>query len=80
MKAWNRCVIQIGWVTTSRLRLYVVLDMGNPWVNITLSLPVSVCTHTHDTWVRICTGLSKDTDMGKLSKGTGTDLHGFLLG
>ena len=36
----------------------LVKDMGNPWVFFTLSVPVSVHTHTHDAWVQVYTGFN----------------------
>ena len=42
----------------------VVLDMGNPWVFFTLSLPVSVCTRTHVSWVRVHAGFPLGTGKG----------------
>ena len=51
---------------------HVVNDMGNLWVKFTLSVPVSVCTHTHDTWVWILTGFCMGMGKGKLPKDKGT--------
>ena len=49
----------------------LVLDMGNPRVGFTLSLPISVHTRTHEAWVRIFTGLHLGTDKGMKPKGMG---------
>ena len=49
--------------------------MGNPWVFFTLSLPVSVYTRTHESWVRVLTGFRVGTGMGTLPPDTGTDLN-----
>ena len=53
----------------------VVNDMGNPWVFFTLSVPVSICTHTHDTWVQVLVGFTLGTDMGKLPTDVGMGLY-----
>ena len=55
----------------------LVLDMGNPWVNFRLSLPIPVCTHTHEAWVWVLTGLPLGTDMGTVPMGVGTDLSTY---
>ena len=54
--------------------IWIVLDMGNPWVFLTLSLPVSVCTRTHVSWVRVLTGFPLGTDKGMQSAGMGMGL------
>jgi hypothetical protein len=46
------------------LQVGIVLDMGNPWVFLALSLPVSVNTRTHGPWVRVLTDLALGTGMG----------------
>ena len=42
----------------------LVMGTGNPWVFFTLSLLVSVCTHTHESWVRVLTGFTMGMGMG----------------
>ena len=42
----------------------LVLDMGNPRVKFTLSLPIPVNTRTHDTWVRVLAGFRLGTGKG----------------
>ena len=44
--------------------ILLVMAMGNLWVFLNPSLPVSVCTHTHAQWVQIFTGLALGMDMG----------------
>ena len=56
-----------------------MLDMGNPWVFFTLSLPISACTRTHKVWVRICTGLPSGTDKGMVPMGKGTDFLNIIV-
>jgi hypothetical protein len=51
----------------------VVIDMGNPWVVMGLSVPISVCTHTPEVWVRVPTGFPLGTDMGIVPMDVGTD-------
>ena len=52
-----------------------MLDMGNPRVNFTLSLPiVPVSTRTQEAWVRVVVGFALGKDMGMVPKGKGTDL------
>ena len=51
------------------------MGMGNPWVFFTLSLPVSVCTRTHESWVRVLTGFAMGMGVGIIPKGMGM---GFL--
>ena len=52
----------------------LVLDMGNPRVKFTLSLPIPVSTRTQEAWVRVVVGFALGTDMGMVPKGKGTDL------
>jgi hypothetical protein len=54
--------------------LLVVIDMGNPWVVLGLSVPISVCTHTQEAWVWVLTGFPLGTDMGIVPMDVGTDL------
>ena len=56
-----------------------MIDTGNPWVFLTLSVPVSVSTHTHKAWVRVQTGLALGTDRGTVPMGVGTDLFTYYL-
>ena len=54
----------------------LVMDTGNPWVIFTLSLPVSISTRTHESWVRVLTGFPLGTGMGIIPRDMGMD---FLL-
>ena len=61
--------------------LEVVMAMGNPWVFLDPSLPISIYTHTHWAWVRIFTGLALGMDMGTVSTDMGMDLKKkFFMG
>ena len=44
----------------------VVLDIGSPLVNFTLSLPISACTRTHASRVRVSAGFALGMDMVKI--------------
>jgi hypothetical protein len=57
--------------------LDLVIDTGNPWVFLGVSVPISVCTHTHEAWVWVLTGLPLGTDMGTVPMGVGTDLSTY---
>ena len=50
-----------------------MINTGNPWVFLGLSVPVSACTHTPEEWVQICMVFFAGMDMGRLSVGVGTD-------
>jgi hypothetical protein len=54
---------------------WIVIDMGNPWVNLRLPLPVSIYTRTPEARVWVYTGFPKGTDKGMLPMGTGTDIQ-----
>ena len=45
-------------------RARIVLDMGNPRVKFTLSLPIPVNTRTHVSWVRVLAGFRLGTGKG----------------
>jgi len=62
------------------MRMQLVMDTGNPWIFLGVSLPVPVYTRTHDVWVRINTGFRTGTDRGMLPLGMGKDFaKNYLL-
>ena len=44
----------------------LVIDTGNPWVILTLSVPVSTYTHIQEAWVWVQMGFSLGTGMGRI--------------
>ena len=43
---------------------YLVMDTGNPWVNLDLPVPVPAYTRTHEGRVRVLTGFRKGMGTG----------------
>ena len=43
---------------------YLVMDTGNPWVNLNLPVPVPVNTRTREGRVRVLTGFTKGMGTG----------------
>ena len=53
--------------------MLVVMVTGNLWINFRLSIPISVCTRTHVSWVQVLTDFPLGTGTGTKPQGMGMD-------
>ena len=56
------------------VQIFLVFDKGNPWVKISLPLPVSIYTRTHDLRVRVHAGFRLGMGKGIVPPDMGMDI------